>query len=404
MKNRIFAMLFAGIFLLLTGCESQPQYSNENTYVAGQDFQYQFYKAIGTNMGPSSIAESEDGYYFITDSGFLYYASKDTMEAVVLCNRPDCLHNQETDEEKRQECNAYFSGSGTLFFTDGSLYIPYDKSGYNPSDASTASGQLAKVSADGTSRETIFDLYSEKCLRFHRGNLYYLDSPNEEEGGEGNMALFRRALKKDSKPEQLARFQTAEAPEITLYGNNAYVWLNTSILRVDLTNGKENTIVESSGDGWCMLIGFHQDKLVYKLADNGESHYYLSQLDGSDAAVLSEMDRRNFLQADDQYFYDIDVDFWSPNAKPEEERSVRVLQEDGTLVSEFPIGEDGSLLSMAPDDYIFKVKMDEEDAWQVDCAKKSGIETGQIEWKTVLYEKMHRNGIIGKELCASIEK
>lgn len=34
---KIINVLAVGILLLLTGCESQPQYSTENTYVPGQD-------------------------------------------------------------------------------------------------------------------------------------------------------------------------------------------------------------------------------------------------------------------------------------------------------------------------------------------------------------------------------
>jgi len=383
-KRKAISLLLAGIFLLLTGCESQPQYSTENTYVAGQDFQYQFYKAIGTNLSPLPIAETEDSYYFLVGQGFLYYADKETMEAVLLCSRPDCLHDQEPKEQKRLECNAYFPNSGTVFCTDGFLYIPCDKSDYNVSDPSSASGQLLKVSTDGTSREPLFDLYSETCLRFHRGMLYYLDSPTGDESGEGNMALFRRALKKDSQPEQLAQFQTSNVPEITLYGNNAYIRLNSSLLHVDLETTEQTAIAQTSSENSCTLIGFRQNKLVYALRENGEAHYYLSELDGENPIAVPAMDGRSFLQVDDQYFYDVDIDFMSAN-KPAEKCNVRVLQEDGTLVSEFPIGMDGALLAMASDKYVFKVAMSQEEKnWQFDYAEKSGIETGQMEWKTVV--------------------
>lgn len=387
MKKRIVAILLSVSMMFLISCESQPQYSTENTYVAGQDFQYQFYKAISTILGPLSIAETEDGYYFLSGNCFLYYADKETMEAVLLCSRPDCLHDQEPKEQQRLECNAYFPGTATLFFTDGSLYIPCEKKDYNVSDPSRAPKHLVKVSADGTSREPLFDLYSEKCLRFHRGMLYYLDSPDADKGGEGNMALFRRKLEKDSEPEQMARFRVTEGPELTLYGNNAYVQLNSAILWVDLETGEENTIVEENS----VLIGFRQDKLVYKVInvkDNGDYdyHYYISELDGSNPSLLPQMDGREYLQVDDQYYYDIDVDFWSEKAKPVEERSVRVLKEDGTLVSEFKIGEEGGVLAMVSDKYVFTIKISDGCIWKMDYAEKSGIETGQMEWKAVVYE------------------
>ena len=201
------------------------------------------------------------------------------------------------------------------------------------------------------------------------------------------MALFRRKLEKDSEPEQMARFRVTEGPELTLYGNNAYVQLNSAILWVDLETGEENTIVEENS----VLIGFRQDKLVYKVInvkDNGDYdyHYYISELNGSNPSLLPQMDGREYLQVDDQYYYDIDVDFWSEKAKPVEERSVRVLKEDGTLVSEFKIGEEGGVLAMVSDKYVFTIKISDGCIWKMDYAEKSGIETGQMEWKAVVYE------------------
>lgn len=385
-KKSGICLLMVSVFLLLTGCQTQPQYSSENAYVAGQDFQYQFYKAAGINLTPLSITETEEGYYFLTQESFLYYADKESMEAVLLCSRPDCLHDQEPKEMKRRECNAYFPGSGTLFFSDGSLYIPCEKATDNISDPTRPRGQVYKVSADGTTRESLFDLYSETCFRFHRGMLYYLDSPPRDAEGTGNKALYRRALTKDSEPEMLTRFQVTQVPEITLYGDNVYVSLDNSFLQMNLTTKKETIIGKPSSDGYSALIGFRQNKLVYKVLDNDKIQYYLSELDGSNPKVLSALEDCGFVQVDDQYFYDVDVDFWSENAKPAEKRSVRVLQEDGTLVSEFPIGEDGLLLAMAADPYIFTAKTNEDDNWQVCYAKKSDVETGQVQWKTVILE------------------
>lgn len=385
-KKSGICLLMVSVFLLLTGCQTQPQYSSENAYVAGQDFQYQFYKAAGINLAPLSITETEEGYYFLTQESFLYYADKESMEAVLLCSRPDCLHDQEPKEMKRRECNAYFPGSGTLFFSDGSLYIPCEKATDNISDPTRPRGQVYKVSADGTTRESLFDLYSETCFRFHRGMLYYLDSPPRDAEGTGNKALYRRALAKDSEPEMLTRFRATQVPEITLYGDNAYVSLDDSFLQMNLTTKKETIIGKpSSSEGSSSLIGFRQNKLVYKVLDNGKAQYYLSELDGSNPKVLPALEDRGFVQVDDQYFYDVDIDFMLQDQKTTEECSVRVLQEDGTLVSEFPIGADGALLAMASDDYVFKVDMVEEN-WKLDYAKKDGVKSGKMDWKTVIYE------------------
>jgi len=198
--------------------------------------------------------------------------------------------------------------------------------------------------------------------------------------------LYRRALTKDSEPEMLTRFQVTQVPEITLYGDNAYVSLDDSFLQMNLTTKKETIIGKpSSSEGSSSLIGFRQNKLVYKVLDNDKIQYYLSELDGSNSKVLPALEDCAFIQVDDQYFYDVDIDFMLQDQKTTEECSVRVLQEDGTLVSEFPIGADGALLAMASDDYVFKVDMVEEN-WKLDYAKKDGVKSGKMDWKTVIYE------------------
>ncbi len=46
---------------------------------------------------------------------YLYYVDKETMEYTPLCNKPNCLHQKETDPMKVTNCNAMVR-TGKLFY------------------------------------------------------------------------------------------------------------------------------------------------------------------------------------------------------------------------------------------------------------------------------------------------
>lgn len=52
------------------------------------------------------IATSNDGIYYIIGD-YLYFYGFESQKMVILCNKPNCKHNLETDQMIGQECNAY---------------------------------------------------------------------------------------------------------------------------------------------------------------------------------------------------------------------------------------------------------------------------------------------------------
>ena len=70
-------------------------YESNNNYIKGKDAQYMYMSMDSQQY----ITASKEGYYFINGL-YLYYCDFNTMNPIVLCNKPNCLHDKEVDETK----------------------------------------------------------------------------------------------------------------------------------------------------------------------------------------------------------------------------------------------------------------------------------------------------------------
>ncbi|MCI9273188.1 MAG: hypothetical protein HFE39_04425 [Clostridiales bacterium] len=175
-KFKLTLTVMTVLSILLCSCSSQSQQDLGDEYVSGQDMQYM-------NMELSTLtlntAESSDGFYFMEEN-FIFYTDKSSMQTVPLCNKPDCLHNLETDPKKVWKCNAYLpiGLNDTISFWNNHLYVivALDQSGKE-----IKNGALMKISLDGTNREYVcnFDLYPTFGV-VHRGKFYYIYSNFDE--------------------------------------------------------------------------------------------------------------------------------------------------------------------------------------------------------------------------------
>ena len=117
MKRILSLVLTFILTVTLASCGKEEAITGME-YVEGQDQQY-FYSDLGSN---TLFTETEDGYYYFVVH-YLCYTDKETMQSTVLCGRPDCLHQNETNPERTLDCNAYFSGAQFLQYYDGNLYV-----------------------------------------------------------------------------------------------------------------------------------------------------------------------------------------------------------------------------------------------------------------------------------------
>jgi hypothetical protein len=166
-----------------------------NYYIFGQDDQTFFDKSL-----PLTMAESEKGYYFFggPNNNFLYYLDKASMKAVVLCNKPDCLHTDETNPEKIANCNACLFDKNTgLIYFNSSLYVLGDDN------------SLYQISLDGTTKKKVISFKElPHTIIIHRDFLYYTtDDHGTIEGNEANTVtdckLYRIDMYRPDKGSEL---------------------------------------------------------------------------------------------------------------------------------------------------------------------------------------------------------
>ena len=405
MKNRIFAMLFAGIFLLLTGCESQPQYSTENTYVAGQDYQHMFAYKTG-NLAPNSIMETETAYYYMKSSSsgigyFLTYIDKNTMEPVLLCNRPDCKHDKETDEEKREECNAYFPASMVPYYSGDMLYFVQMKQ-WASEDRENGSldfaFELVKMKPDGTERQVLSEQTGNPSFGFmHRGYYYYQSDLYTADGQSQQSGIYRVALQKNAEPELLYQ---AEKPReirgVTAYGNGLYISeqgfenidnYQSKLVRFDLLTKKSKDIVANNdGKTQWLMKGFCDGKLLCSAFDltstkNG-TKLYLAEPNGSKMEEIEGAGDYADFCTDGKYIYRTPIT-WSSQYEAEDP-NIAILDLSGNKIMSLSPEEteETTRIIAGNEKYLFRyIYVDDEE--KLLYAEKSGIPSGKLEWKEI---------------------
>ena len=112
--------MIIGLAPALSGCGvnhdfKAPEYYADlpDTYVEGADYQNTF--SVGS--GGPFITPADGGYYFLSGN-YLCFLDGETLDAVPVCNRPDCQHNDTS-------CNAYFDVGWLPFIQayEGDLFI-----------------------------------------------------------------------------------------------------------------------------------------------------------------------------------------------------------------------------------------------------------------------------------------
>lgn len=164
MKRAIRIFVIALALMLFASCSAAKTYPTDDVYHPETDSAYY----SGPNFFPYKLVEGDAGYYFKAGNTLLF-ADKTTMEVLPLCSLPGCLHNQETDEAKRELCQAYFPANSILTpmaYYNGSLYICYRKT-------LRSDFTLVRLSPDGTERREVMTIPYE-------GGYFFLQHPSRK--------------------------------------------------------------------------------------------------------------------------------------------------------------------------------------------------------------------------------
>ena len=334
--KRIITLMFSVFSLTLflcCGCAASESIIFSDEYISGQDSQY--YYTFSEHL---PMADTEEGYYFMNgeDCKFLYYRDMYTGETAQVCNKPECMHNDET-------CNAYLGSINTLLCYSDKIYYLDNKQ------------DLYEVSLDGGKHNKILS-FSEYVyyLAFHGEYVYYITTDfgtiaNKEDETKTIMRFYRLPVEQmKSEPELLYEFQGihANTGRLLCYGNYIYFFQgyytdssmekhDRQINRYDIRYRKMDVVVKDCYGQYTVFNG----QLAYVDPDAT----YICDLDGQN--IRKVLDKTGILMPGSRYLlldtvYDFDVmDRLIPrtvNAIDQEGNFVGSIELDGYRVA--PIG------------------------------------------------------------------
>ena len=342
--KRILSLVLTFILTVTLASCGQEEAITGMEYVEGQDQQY-FYSDLGSN---TLFTETEDGYYYFVGF-YLCYTDKETMQSAVLCGRPDCLHQNETNPERTLDCNAYFSGAQFLQYYDGNLYVVSRQ-------VTSLDLELTQLSLDGSKRKSI-QTFPSSTLSFaiHRGMLYYTGSvPNEE--GVSCSSLLAKPLLSDEEPEVLFT-GTAQSDLQKIWCRGDLVYFRDMYSTEERFYSLDYQYNIQTGATTLLFDSDHLAQTNYSLGNQGLVTYR-SEVDENDVWHTTERFRTDFngqnpqeitleeprsgahLYEDSQYLYQFEV-YWHSAARPLEEQELSVISPDGKEVCSIPSGTMG---------------------------------------------------------------
>ena len=300
--------------LLLTACAKKTE-ALPDTYAAGSDFQHFQQSTMASRV---RVQEGEGGFYILKDD-FVYYYSDRAGIMVPLCSRPNCLHDRESDPERRRQCVAYVEAAGyepSIQYYEGDVYFFGERVEEGESGTLDNIGQMFRISGDGTAKDLIREWpanYGLSSRIIHRGELYYIAGyPNYGEEAENPVRVEKLSLKRiGAKPEVLYNSEGVWGFNLNClcaYGNHIYVYYDCAgkedrrggWIVYDTRSGSTEELAFYD-DGESLRVGslaFWQDRIVFVSfhADDpfapidpyASEKLYSAALDGSDLRVLKE--------------------------------------------------------------------------------------------------------------------
>ncbi|MGL5576022.1 MAG: hypothetical protein ACRDCW_10825 [Sarcina sp.] len=299
MKKILACLLFAS--MVFVGCYNAKELNNDEI------FNTDFY-----NESESFITENEKGYYFV-NGNYIYYTDKEAMKPIVLCNKPNCLHEKQADNSKVYECNAfvYFSNYNYINVYDDEIYLT---SSFN-SNKKDEILELVQLSSDGEKRKSIIKFDSDfiNSTIIDKGNIYYVNQKYKEDKLTSTIEKINLS---NSKKEVIF------SSSLTDGGIGGFTLNESKLYFYEYGNNDANEFNESDVILDLETMNIKSEKTNYEklksptLIDNGKSLYsyfygdknernseiYSSDLDGSNENLLYNIPHNKFL-TDDNYIY-----------------------------------------------------------------------------------------------------
>lgn len=383
----------------------------EDSYMEGIDYQYMYND--DSAFFPQQ-AKGKKGYY-VLEGHYIYYMDEENQSVVPLCNKPDCLHEKETDKEKYKLCNAYVENDGKvgISYCDGYLYYICD----NEPESAMDKYALYSLKEDGSEKELLKEWKSEIVYQWcvHRNVLYYIQMTYKtEENGkiEQKYQLKALGLKGMQKEKEKVVYEPQEGlynvelawPEA--YGNYVYFqvlgntetgdvvnednyedYLYMKTLGYHIVDGTLHDIAVEKENEYVQGVGFWKDKLLIvpwspEKEDGAQIGSYIAELDGSNVQPFMENVRQGErFYSDGKYLYQSNVllvDFGV-----DKEKIYKIYNEENDLTDTIslpfagggapPVGDEESML-------VPVIDKDDSSIWTLKCMNKETI--GSYQGKT----------------------
>lgn len=233
------------ITALFSSCSAENKTTNANGYVFGQDNQYMY----SDSVTGYSLQKTEDGYVFYK-SGFLYFVDTKSRKAQPLCDKPNCLHENEKDNPS--DCRAYIGmteGGDNIQYYDGGIYYPVSITDEKTSETRFF---IRRYDVKSLSVKDIAELKGNPSESFivHRDNVYIEMYKGAEAGGELiETELFKINLSGDKTPEKICDFNKLglsllAVKNMQAYGDYVYFTAECVKLGTDLSDSDNDSFSE----------------------------------------------------------------------------------------------------------------------------------------------------------------
>ena len=428
-RKAVVVIIISLFILSACGRESLP-----NAYVEGSDFQYMQMNDIGEYMD----IQKGEGCYYLRHGDFIYYLDETTNKILPLCNKVDCLHDKETQQIRKEKCNAYVADNNEfckgISYCNGFIYCLEATLWFDEGNTQ----KLYRISADGAKKELAYQFSDDRWIQrwgIHRDIFYYVEKKYMEKEKDGQSELIDAvSLKaidlKDIVKRPMTIFSItsdeAEGPviaHIQCYGNYIYYLLDaattlesdgemhrftkTYIYDLNKRENKELTISKRQEGvqviGCCLWNG----RLLIKAVSGYEQDYfkpavmYAADLDGSNIEVCMEnIQMGHTFSCDEEYLYKTDIAMVELSQLgffeyDKDDETYWVYDKELKLVDTYMLPSDITLPVGAPrpgtSECMYLIYDDSENPenWGVLKWDKSGIGSyngKQIEMETIPYE------------------
>lgn len=271
-------LIIISLIMILAACSS-----NENKVIHSSNstvFSNEMNLEIFTDPAYQQIAVSENGIYYSTGN-YLYFYDFETSQHVFLCNKPNCKHAEEINQEIGQECNAYLENASfggilnpaPMFYYDGYLYMIQSVLDFQT--GKSAGDDIVRIDPDGSNRTSI--VHTDGLFHFfflHRDNLYYVSSDK----------LYRYSLSGASEPEELL------AGQLSSFGFQAFCVEDSMYFSVGIYEDFVNEVIHYGA-----FIEIDLNTLEVQVIKENQPDLYFAYINDNEFA---------YIYNNDTYLYD----------------------------------------------------------------------------------------------------